>query len=84
MLQGFRLSQTLIMTAHGVFQKFVDPSDHFLVCLLPVVVVIPRVWRKKKFHTLDNSLIFFVTPLPESRLSIELNNLLALAGDLSK
>lgn len=84
MLQWFRLPESLIMTAHGVFQKFVDPSEHFLVCLLPVLVVLPSIWRKEKFHVLDNCLMLFFTPLPESRLSMELSSLLALTGDLSK
>jgi len=44
MLQWFGFSKSFVRTAHGVFQQFIDPSDHFLIGLLPVLIIVPGVW----------------------------------------
>ena len=83
-LQRFRFPYPIVMASESVLDQFVDSSDHFLIRLQPVLVILPSLGRENKIHAFSRSLIFFLTVFPEFRLSIEASKRFALAGDRSR
>lgn len=84
MLQGFGLPDPFIVTSRGVLDQLVYPSDHFPIRLEPILVVLPSLRRKDKVHASTKSLMLFFRFFPLFRLSMEVSNRLALAGDRSR
>lgn len=82
--QGFRFPDPIIMASHSVLDQLVDSSDHLLIRLQPVLVILPSLGRKNKIHAAARSLMFFLRVLPELRLSIEASKRFVLAGDRSR
>ncbi len=81
MLQGFGLTDPVVMAADRIFDQFIDPPDHFFVRLQPVLVILPSQRRENEVHASAKSLRLFLTVSPAFRLSIEAINRLALAGE---
>ncbi len=81
MLQGFGLTDPVVMAADRIFDQFIDTTDHFFVRLQPVLVILPSQRRENEVHASAKSLRLFLTVFPAFRLSIEAINRLALAGE---
>ena len=50
MLQGFGLTDPVVVAADRVFDQFIDTPDHFFVRLQPVLVILPSQRRENEVH----------------------------------
>ena len=50
MLQGFGLTDPVVMAADRVFDQFIYTPDHFFVRLQPVLVILPSQRRENEVH----------------------------------